>query len=63
MIFNIGMIGGQVQPNTQPELSRLSRAQQTRGPAFGSNIFFRRRNEVAGACAVNHAGRERAAIS
>jgi hypothetical protein len=45
------MIGGQVQPNLQPELNRLSECMQTRGPGTWFQNILQERNNMAGACA------------
>jgi hypothetical protein len=51
------MIGGQVQPNWQRELNRLSQSLQTRGPGAWFKNIFHGWNKTTGACAaaaVNH---------
>jgi hypothetical protein len=51
------MIGGQVQPNCQRELNRLSQSLQTRGTgAWFKNIFcgWNKTTDACAAAAVNH---------
>jgi hypothetical protein len=48
-----GEIDGPLQPKQQAELSRLSRAMQTRGQRLRSNKFLEGRNKKAGSCAAS----------
>jgi hypothetical protein len=45
------MIGGQVQPNSQPELIRLSQGLQTPKPPHRFQNILQERNKIAGRCA------------